>query len=232
MPREDELFQGEIGLVLLLSIVSVALWRVPIIGLLFYPFHIFGTFIHELSHGLAAMLTGGEFRRFVVNLDQSGTAWSVGGIRWIITSAGYVGSALFGGLLIIISARDVPSHYVLTALGIALGVLCLIFVRNLFGVAAGLILAGLLIYAGEQLQSDWADLLLLLLAVQMALHALNSVFNLVWLSTNQAGVRTDAQIMQDITHIPAPFWALIWTVLSCGILVLALRTAYYQSPSG
>jgi hypothetical protein len=232
----DQFFQGwryqEVGPVLLVSIVSVALWRVPIVGLFFYPFHIFGTFVHELSHGLAAVLTGGEFRRFVVNLDQSGTAWSAGGIRWIITSAGYVGSAVFGGLLIIMSARDVPAHYVLTALGIALGVLCLIFVRNLFGVVAGLILAGLLVYAGEQLSGSlWADRLLLLLAVQMALHALNSVFNLVWLSTNQAGVRTDAQIMQDMTHIPAPFWAFIWTVLSCGILVLALHTAY-RSPSG
>lgn len=37
-----------------------------------YPFRLFGTFVHELSHGLAAVATGGEFQRFSVQPDVSG----------------------------------------------------------------------------------------------------------------------------------------------------------------
>jgi hypothetical protein len=44
----------------------------------------------------SAVITGGAFRRFEINPDLSGVAFSAGGVAWIISSAGYVGSALFG----------------------------------------------------------------------------------------------------------------------------------------
>jgi hypothetical protein len=227
------LFQGwryqDVLLVLAVAVVTVVLWRVPVIGWLFYPFHIFGTFVHELSHGMAAILTGGEFDRFVVRFDQSGTAWSRGGIGWIITSAGYVGSALFGGVLLVISARDISASQVLMVMGVALGLLCLVFVRNLFGIVAGLVLAGLLVAAGSRLPALWANWLLLFLSVQMIMNALNSVLNLVWLSARMGDVRTDAQIMQDMTHIPAPIWAVFWALLSLGVLVVSLAIAYRRT---
>ncbi|NJL33534.1 MAG: hypothetical protein HC893_06335 [Chloroflexaceae bacterium] len=161
----DAVFQGwqhrELAMVLVLGLLSVMLWRAPMIGWIFYPFHLFGTFIHELSHGLAAILTGGEFRRFRVDYDLSGRAWSAGGIGWIISSAGYVGSALFGGFLMIITAHAVSARTVLALLGVALGVLCLIFVRNWFGIFSGLAIAGLLILAAERLNATWAYGLLL-----------------------------------------------------------------------
>lgn len=220
---------SEIALVLVLAFVSIMLWRVPIIGWLFYPFHLFGTFVHELSHGFAAIFTGGDFQRFEVNLDRSGTAWYTGGIRWIVTSAGYLGCALFGGLLIILSASGFSGRTVLTIVGVALGILCLIWVRNLFGIASGLIIATLLVIAGNRLTVGLADALLLFLAVQVVLNALNSVFDLILISTRQHNIVTDAQIMQSITGIPAPFWAIIWTVIAIAILIGALVLAYRDS---
>lgn len=222
--------QREVLIVLALGLLSIVLTRVPFVGWLFYPFHLFGTFVHEISHGIAAILTGGDFHRFFVRPDLSGTAVSAGGIRWIVTSAGYVGSAIFGGLLTVLSARGVPARYVLFFMGIGLGILCLVFVRNLFGIASGLILAGLLVFAGERLNAAWADGLLLLLAVQMMLNALNSLFDLVVLSIYYGGVRTDAQIMQDETLIPAPLWALLWSIISIVILITALTMAYRRTP--
>lgn len=222
--------QGEVLIVLALGLLSILLARVPGVGLIFYPFHLFGTFVHELSHGMAAILTGGEFRRFAVSPDLSGLAWSAGGIRWIITSAGYVGSAIFGGLLVILSARGVAARSVLFFMGVILALLCLIFVRNLFGIVSGLTLAGLLILAGEKLSAPLADGLLLFLAVQMMLNALNSLTDLVWLSTYGANIMTDAQLMQQQTFIPAIFWAILWTGISVVILVAALAVAYRRTP--
>jgi hypothetical protein len=222
--------QGEVLIVLALGLLSILLARVPGAGLLFYPFHLFGTFVHELSHGMAAILTGGDFRRFSVSPDLSGLAWSAGGIRWIITSAGYVGSAIFGGLLVVLSARGVAARSVLFFMGVILGLLCLVFVRNLFGIVSGLALSGLLILAGEKLNPPLADGLLLFLAVQMMLNALNSLTDLVWLSTYGANIMTDAQIMQQQTLIPAIFWAILWTGISVVILVAALAVAYRRTP--
>ncbi|NJO05638.1 MAG: M50 family metallopeptidase [Chloroflexaceae bacterium] len=199
------------------------------IGWIFYPFHLFGTFIHELSHGLAAILTGGEFRRFRVDYDLSGRAWSAGGIGWIISSAGYVGSALFGGFLMIITAHAVSARTVLALLGVALGVLCLIFVRNWFGIFSGLAIAGLLILAAERLNATWAYGLLLFLSVQMMLNALDSVFGLVWISSSRADVLTDARNMQLMTGIPALFWALLWSAISLTVLIIAVSVAFRRN---
>jgi hypothetical protein len=222
--------QREIVTVLGLGLLMLILWRIPLFGLLFYPFQLFNTFVHELSHGLVAIATGGGFNRFVVRPDLSGTAWSVGGIQWIIVSAGYIGSALFGGILTILAAWGAPARRVLFWLGGALGLLCLLFVRNLFGIVTGFGLAAGLILAGRRLGPLWADGLLLLLAVQAMLNSLDSMFDLVGFSLALGGPRTDAQIMQDTTGIPAIFWALLWTTISVVILIVSLRVAYYRRP--
>ncbi len=223
--------QNEVILVLLIGLMSIILWRVPFIGWVFYPFQLFSTFVHEISHGLAAILTGGEFRRFAVSPDLSGLAWSAGGWRWVVTSAGYVGCAIFGGILTVLSARGLAANHVLFFLGVILGILCLIFVRNVFGIVSGLVLAGLLIFAGQRLNVLWADALLLFLAVQIMLNSMNSLLDLFWLSTNRANVLTDAQIMQDLTGLPAPLWAVVWSVISFVILGVSLTLAYRDTPA-
>ena len=223
--------QREVLLVLGLALATIVTWRVPIVGWLLYPFQVYGTFIHELSHGLAAILTGGAFQRFVVNPDLSGTALSSGGIHWIVASAGYLGSAIFGGILTLLSASKVPARRVLVWLGVALGVMSLLFVRNLFGLGAGIALAALLFFAGRRLRETWADGLLLFLAVQMMLSAIDGVFDLVQISAATGAVRTDAQIMAQATGIPAIVWAVLWSGLSLVILLFSLRAAYRRTPS-
>jgi hypothetical protein len=221
--------QREVLMVIGLAIASLMLWRVPWLGWLFFPFHVFGIFVHELGHGLAAMATGGEFRRFVV-FPNAGLAETAGGIRWIIVSAGYIGSALFGGLLIIISSWGAPAKDVLFWLGIALGIMCILFVRNFFGLAMGAVLTGGLILAGRYLPAYWASGLLLFLAVQSMLNALDSVFDLVKLSTYHQNVQTDAQAMAQMTFLPAIVWSLLYSGVAIAILVGSLNIAYRQTP--
>jgi hypothetical protein len=218
----------EIVTVLLIGVLSVVLWRVPVLGWLLYPFQLYTTFVHELCHGLAAILTGGEFRRFAVNPDLSGLAWSAGGWRWVVTSAGYIGSALFGGALALLSARGVPASPVLRLLGAALAFLCILFVRNVFGIVSGLALAALLYVAGQRLNRRYADALLLLLAVQMMTNGLDSLLDLVRLSAASNTV-SDAQIMAEQTGVPAVVWAFIWTAFTLASLFWTLRAAYRRA---
>jgi hypothetical protein len=222
--------QREVLLVLGLALVTIVAWRIPLVGWLLYPFQVYGTFVHEISHGLAAMLTGGAFQRFVVNPDLSGTALSAGGVRWIVISAGYLGSAIFGGILTLLSASDIPARRVLVWLGLILGVLSLLFVRNLFGLVTGVALAAMLFLAGRRLRETWADGLVLLLAVQMMLSALDSVFDLVQISAMSGAIRTDAQIMAQATGLPAIAWAVLWSAMSLAILLVSLRLAYRRTP--
>lgn len=219
----------ELGALVGAALAILLLWHIPGLGLLFYPFRLFATFVHEISHGLAAIVTGGTFHRFVVNPDLSGVAWSAGGLSWIVTSAGYIGSAAFGGMLALLAARRVRAGRVLFWLGVGLGLLCLLFVRNVFGIASGLALSAALIYAAQRLPVRWVDGLLLVLAVQLMLGGLESLFGLVQLSA-ASPVLTDAAIMARATGVPAVLWAIAWTAVSIAILLATLQLAYRQPP--
>jgi len=207
-----------------LALALIGLWQVPWLGWLVYPFRVFGTFVHELSHGLAAIATGGDFVRFAVSPDLSGVAHSAGGLRMIVASAGYIGSAVFGGALLVLHARLLSSRTLLFGLGVVFGLLCLLFVRNLFGVAAALAITFALGAAAMKLNLAMRDLLVDVLALQLILDGYDSLFTVFALS-RQGGVRSDAETMADLTWLPATWWALIWMLVSTAILLAALRLA-------
>jgi hypothetical protein len=212
--------------IIALALGSLLLSRVPVIGLLFYPFRLFVTFVHELCHGFAALLSGGSFLRFAITPDGSGVATTRGGVPWLIISAGYVGSALVGGGLLVLAAQPEHAPRVLLGLGLALGVLCLLFARNLFGFVAGFALAVGLVYAARSLEPQVAQLLLIFLAVQATLVSFDNLFLQMRQSLLGRRLRTDAHLMAERTGIPALFWVLLWIGFSVYMLWLALNYAY------
>ena len=211
-----------------LAFISGLLWNIPIIKLLFYPFRILNVFIHELSHGFVAAMTGGEFRRFVVNLEISGTAYRVGGVTFFVAQAGYLGTALVGAFLMLLTTANIPARVVLLGLGLFLGLLCLLCVANCFGIVAGWTLAGLLLFAGSQLDDESAAPILLFLVVQMSLAAVQSLFELIQYPKYKG--LTDAEKMEAITAVPAVFWALLWCAIAIAILLWSVTVAYRDLP--
>ena len=58
--------------------ITVVLTFIPILNKVLYPFKLFSTFVHESSHGLASIITGGAWKSFVINVDTSGYAITQG----------------------------------------------------------------------------------------------------------------------------------------------------------
>ena len=208
-----------------LGFISVLLWNLPVVKLLFYPFRILDVFIHELSHVLVAGMTGGKFMRFEVNLDISGVAYRYGGNTFFVAQAGYLGSPLVGGFLMLLTTTSIPARVILIWMSLLLGLLCALFVANCFGVIVGGALTLALFYAGWQLDDQSAKLVLLFLVVQMILSALDSLFALMK-HPKFPGAVTDAEKMESITSIPAGTWATLWSVIAIGILIWSVTVAY------
>jgi len=80
----------------------------PIINL---PFLWSETFFHEISHGLAALLTGGTIHNITLNFNGSGVCTTSGGTRFLIAFSGYAGSALWGLLIYSIASKAYGRHY-------------------------------------------------------------------------------------------------------------------------
>lgn len=70
-----------------------------------YPIRFLVTFLHELGHAIAAILTGGNVDKLQINPDGSGWTRSAGGIRSLVIMGGYIGSAVFGNMLFYMGAK-------------------------------------------------------------------------------------------------------------------------------
>lgn len=125
----------DVLLALVAFLIAFALWRSAPFSAVVFPLRLFVTFIHELGHGTAAILTGGEFDHFELKSTGAGLAYSRGGMRSIIIPAGYMGTALFGATLLYFTNRSKRPEWVAISLGIFFAVLTLLYsgisLRNL-----------------------------------------------------------------------------------------------------
>jgi Peptidase M50B-like len=224
---------------LIATAISVVLWFIPYAEVLTYPFRIFVTFIHEGGHAIAALLTGNSVESLSVAMNASGETYTTqGGLfsQVFISSAGYLGSMLFGALLLILIRKSVAARLVL--LGSAILVFALTMIYGLFkplfvsGAWAGIpftLFAGLFLTVALFLIARFssrkvASFFVSFLAVQCVLNALFDLKTVFFLSAPfGAVVPTDAVNMARSTGVPAIFWAVMWIVLALGILWFAMR---------
>jgi hypothetical protein len=188
--------------------------------LLAYPFKIFVVFLHELSHALAAVATGGRVAAITLDPREGGATWVQGGNRFIMLSAGYLGSLLWGlSLLAIARCRPRAARAAVQALGILTLLVTLVYVRNAFGIVFGLLFGGALYAAGRRLRQDAAVVMLSGLGLTSALYALLDIRSDVLL---QPGAPSDAALLANLTGIPALAWGVFWGALAlvaCGLLL-------------
>lgn len=118
-------------------LASLVLWNLPFGGLLLYPFKLIGTWIHELSHGLLMIATGAGFDHMYVYRDTSGLAYprdNVGALgSALIAAAGYMGTPLWGALLLATARTARAARIALLVLATALGITALAVLANAFG---------------------------------------------------------------------------------------------------
>lgn len=223
-------------------IASVILTNVPGISFLLTPVNQFVTMVHELSHAIATVITGGHVLSMTVTPDgqgHGGLTNSAGGWSFLIVQAGYVGTTMFGCLLIYLAQYPRLSKLVLSALGVVMVASSLLFMTPglfnpmLFFQAFGSLLWGLgmggaCIYMGRKLKPAWANLAVLFLAIQTALSSLSLIWILVPHALGLAGGGfTDATTMADIVPFTLPvFWAFLWIALSISMLFITLKHTY------
>ncbi|HZS44857.1 MAG TPA: M50 family metallopeptidase [Blastocatellia bacterium] len=209
--------------------LTVILWYVPILQWVVYPFRFFVVYIHEASHCLAALLTGGGVRRFTLHPlhpEYRGLAYTYGGSRTVVTSAGYIGSVICGGLLLVLSSRTEWVAPAFIGLGLFVLVFTIFYARNFFAVLFGLIIAGAFCAIIYFVRPFYADLTLQFLAIQCCFESLSELVGIFRLSRDRQR-HSDATIMRDLTGIPALFWAGLWSVISLAVLAFALRYALH-----
>jgi hypothetical protein len=210
-----------------LALVAVlALWWTPVL----FPFRIFTTIIHEGSHAAVAIITGGSVKEIKLDWRGAGVTYIYGGFDLLVYSAGYVGSTLFGGFLLLMAKRPDTRRNVLYYITGALLLLTAFFVRDigsllLIAIVAGL--TGLVAYKGPDLVVTFY---LFVMAILNVTYALFDLLGLVMASSNpfeslNGRNLNDASMLADRTGVPAIVWAVLWSIVSLWMLWQFVRVA-------
>lgn len=189
-----------------------------------YPVKAFVVLLHELGHAAAAVLTGGAVERIELSSNLGGVCWSRGGWRLLVLPAGYLGSMLFGGLILVAAARTRNDRALAAVLGLTVLVLTIVFVRTLFGVGFGLVFGAALVASARWLPQAVNDLLLRFLGLVSVLYA---VFDIKDDLISRTVPGSDAYAMSREFLLPPVFWGVLWMVLAViaagAFLFLAIR---------
>jgi len=231
-------------LLLLATAITLVLWFIPYTEYLVYPIRLFVTFIHESSHALVAVLTGGSVQSLTISMDTSGVVYSApsGMIGALLTSsAGYLGTTAFGVLMLFLIRRSFSPNKILAALGIFVGAMTIIFTiispifnfltlnaafsSIVFTVVAGGLLSAALIGIGIYANARTANFAVAFLAVQCLLNAALDLVNVFFINAPFVGtdMHTDAANMTAATGVPGIVWVVIWMGISLVMISLGLR---------
>lgn len=219
--------------------LSILLWFIPFAEVLTYPFRLFVTFIHEGGHALAALVTGNSVESLSIATNASGETYTTqGGLfsQMLVSSAGYIGSMIYGVALLITIRKAVAARVVLIASAAFVFLLTMVYgvykpvVSGAalsaipFTFLAGTLLTLGLVAVAKFANSRIATFFLSFLAVQCVLNALLDLKTVFFLSTSFApSMPSDAVNMASATGIPAMVWASVWIAVSLGILLLTMR---------
>lgn len=241
----------QLSLLLIATLVTIGLWFIPYAEYLVYPIRLFVTFIHEGSHALIAVVTGGSVQSLTIAADGSGVVYSahsgtLGGL--LTSSAGYLGTTVFGVVMLYLMRRAVSPHKILFACGAFVGLMTIVFgmlspVFNflslqvpfssvLFTILAGSILTAGLLALAKFSSPKVANFAVAFLAAQCLLNALADLKTVLFINAPLVGsnIQNDAANMATATGIPAFLWVIVWIGISLIMITVGLRL--YANRSG
>ena len=193
------------------------LWWTPVV----FPLRLFVVLLHEISHALAAVITGGTIERILLHANEGGATYTRGGNAFLIMSAGYLGSLLWGLVLIeLAGTRAQVARTALTVLAGALLIVSGLFVRNPFGFVFTVLFGAVLFSAARRLSPRAVAIVLLVLGLTSALYALLDIRSDILM---RSSLESDAHMLAQMTGVPTLIWGLLWIAAGALACWFALR---------
>jgi Peptidase M50B-like len=226
--RIERVFQRD-KILLGACIVMVILMNIQTGRYLLYPFKLFATWVHEMSHGTASYLVGGKIGYLQIFHDGSGLCYyytdGKKGKLAFVASAGYCGTAFWGCILLLFRRTVLGPTIGTIGFGIAILLSCALFVRNAFGLIVLSIEGITLLVCGWFLPAKWLDNLYAFLAVTCSMNALLDIRNLYGSGQGYVGGElqyTDAHTVSEYWGNDYRFWATIWLVYAIVMTLIGL----------
>ncbi|KAJ3129215.1 hypothetical protein HK098_002199 [Nowakowskiella sp. JEL0407] len=219
-------------ILLIIGIYFVAilvLWNIRVFDVL-YPLKLITVSFHEFGHALATWITGGRVISIEVDPNQGGLTTFSGGSPFLITSSGYLGSSLFGALLLISGFSQKLFTYTLFLLILAL-ITTLFFSKTVFTFLLSLTFAILLLTLFFIKSGAFRPYLQYFVLFMGVMSSCYSVWDVVEDTIVNRINGSDADRMAKLTcgfsAGCSTLWGLVWCVLSLLFAAVAIFLGIY-----
>ncbi|WP_170399694.1 M50 family metallopeptidase [Ruegeria arenilitoris] len=209
------MIKGHWQLIVIVTLVF-ALWHTPIV----LPLKILVVFLHELSHAIVVVVTGGSVESFSISPRQGGLVTARGGNRFLSLSAGYLGSLALGMGLLFVALRTHWDRALLGGFGGVMLLVTLLYVREPFAMLfCGIVGAGMLAMAWY-LSRPLCDLFLRIIGLTSMIYVPYDIFDD---TIRRAGIRSDAYMLAEEFGGTTMLWGGAWLVISLSSIFLCLK---------
>lgn len=196
------------------------LWDSPLV----YPLKIFVVLLHEVSHAVAAVATGGAVSHIELDPNQGGATYTLGGNAFLTLSAGYLGSLGWGALMVEAArAKRIRTDFVNGVVGAMVVILTLSVIRGGFGLAFGSLFGVALMVLARKASVEVNRSVLMTLGMTSSLYAILDIKSDI---LDRPHLRSDAHMLSELTGLPTQLWGILWIAVALVVTALLFRRAY------
>jgi hypothetical protein len=216
-PKGEKIFEA----VIMLTSITLAFifWN----SYLVYPVKLFVVLLHEMSHGIVTLCSGGTIKEIEISYEIGGSCISAGGNKMLIAISGYWGSLLFGSLMYLSALDDKVCKFTCCFFAFLLVITSLIFIRSLFGVLFSIGFSVILVLITMLPYSFFRKCVIEVLGMLSCFYILFDIKEDL-LTTDYRN--TDAMTLEKLTAIPSLLWGVIILILSLIVVFLLLRFSF------
>jgi len=212
----------EIIILAAIVLFSFLLWNTPLL----FPIKLFVVFLHEASHAVAAIITGGTVAKMDVGFDLGGKCELSGGNEFIITSCGYLGSFLWGSLLFCSAYNKKYGKVIITLISIVIVLIGVNLVQDTRIQILSVLFACALLFSMKYAPEMVNKYLMVVIGLISCLYVIYDIKEDLLYQTMG---RSDAAIIAELSGFPAIFWGLLWFLISVAGVIMLFNTAYKKS---
>ncbi len=218
-PSKQQKKQLELGIILSALFFAFLLWNTFLI----YPIKLFVVLTHEMSHGLSAIISGGRLDSLLLTSSLGGESRTIGGSKFIIASAGYLGSLGFGVLLFISGYKEKFRKVFSIVLAIFLILFAANYLEGGFGRISAILFAIVFIlfpiYLPQIANAYFYKILGIVSMAYVTIDIKEDLFTNVYRPS-------DAQFIAEITSVSATIWSILWMVISITAIYFVVRWGF------
>jgi hypothetical protein len=214
--------QKQFIILILLFAAALYFWN----SIIVYPIKLFVVLLHEMSHGIAAIVLGGSIKAIEISSRVGGyCSYTIPQNllkEIIIASAGYLGSIIWGGVIFLSASKVQKDRYISLIIGIVMLFLSFFVIQSgeIFGIIYCFLTAFLLILSFKYIK-DWLhDYMLKFIGLTSCLYVIVDIkTDLI----GQSGIGSDADQIAQLTGIPSSVTGIAWALIACIILYYFIK---------